>query len=110
MNTHAPARRRAGAASTPDEQAQETAADKRLYVEIGLAPVTCSHCGTQVLVKKNSDRHTSVQWTSDPASSCPEFAAAVVAGTLSAQFLGCPRLKASIEDAAVSGRLVVPDA
>lgn len=109
MNPHAPARRWAGAEPTEGEQAQQTAADKRLYVEVGLAPVSCAHCGTQVLVKKNSDKHTSVQWTTDPVTSCPEFTAAAAVGTLSAQFLGCSRLKASIEAAATSGQVVVPD-
>ena len=88
--------------------AADTAADKRLYLESGLAPLRCGYCGTQVLVKKNSDRHTSVQWTADPAASCPEFAAAVAAGRRSAELLGCPRLKDSIAAAVEAGELVVP--
>lgn len=103
-----PARWWASGTSPESARAGETAADKRLYVEVGLAPVACAHCGTEVLVKKNSAKHTSVQWRSDPASSCPEFAAAVAAGTLSAQYLGCPRLKASIAAAAEAGDLLVP--
>ena len=86
----------------------ETAADKRLYVEVGMVPIACRHCGTEVLVKKNSNKHTSVQWRTDPVASCPEFAGAVEQGVLSAQYLGCPRLKASIADAAAAGELVVP--
>jgi hypothetical protein len=91
-----------------ETRAAETAADKRLYVEVGLAPVRCGACGSEVLVKKYSEKHTSVQWTADPASSCPEFAAAVAAGRRSAELLGCPRLKESIAAAVESGRLVVP--
>lgn len=81
----------------------------QLYVEIGLAPVTCTRCGTEVLVKKNSAKHTSVQWTRDAVQACPEIAAQVARGATSGQVLGCSALKASIEDAARDGRLTVPD-
>ena len=109
MTADAPARWWApGTAASPREQ--ETAADKRLYVETGLVPVTCEQCGARVHVKKNSDKHTSVQWSTDPVRSCPEFAGAVADGTRSAQYLGCPRLKASIDKAVAAGDLVVPDA
>jgi hypothetical protein len=110
MATHAPARWWASGTSPASARSLETAADKRLYVEVGLAPVTCGHCGTQVLVKKNSDKHTSVQWTTDPVRSCPEFRAAAQQGISSGRYLGCSRLRASIEQAAADGDLVVPDA
>jgi hypothetical protein len=90
-------------ATTPD-----TAADKQLYVEIGLAPVTCDRCGTEVLVKKNSSKHTSVQWTKDAVAACPEIAAQVQAGVPAGQVLGCTALKAAIEHAARTGQLTVP--
>lgn len=109
MTTDAPARWWSPG-SGPSERELETAADKRLYVELGLTPVICRACGTEVLVKKNSGKHTSVQWTSDPAASCPEFAAAVAAGKRSAQVLSCPRLTESIEAAVRDGVVVVPDA
>jgi hypothetical protein len=108
MNTNAPARWWARGSS--GGTAADTAADKRLYVEIGMVPVRCRSCGTEVLVKKNSDKHTSVQWTSDPVASCPQFAAAVEAGQRSEQYLGCPLLKQSIAQAVDDGTLVVPDA
>lgn len=108
MSTDAPARW--WARGTSDSLTADTAADKRLYVEVGMVPVRCRSCGTEVLVKKNSDKHTSVQWTSDPVSSCPEFAEAVRSGARSAQYLGCPLLKQSIAEAAKEGTLVVPDA
>jgi hypothetical protein len=78
---------------------RETAADKRLYVEIGLAPVQCATCGVEVGVKKNSSKHTSVQWTASAMAGCTQYA-----GTL-----GCPRLRESIETAVADGRVVVPD-
>jgi hypothetical protein len=91
-------------------QARQTADDKRRYVEDGLEPVSCSRCATRVLVKKNSPRHTSVQWTSDAAASCPEIGAQVSAGARGGQILGCGMLKQSIEAAIVAGVLSITDA
>ena len=93
----------------PNTREAETAADKRLYVEIGLVPVTCSRCGTEVLVKKNSAKHTSVQWTSDAVASCPEIAEQVGSGERPGQVLGCDALKRSIADAVRAGVVTVPD-
>jgi hypothetical protein len=96
--------------SRPDDShAPETLADMRLYVEGGFEPVACSRCATQVLVKKNSAKHTSVQWTSDAASSCPEIGAQVAAGARGAQILGCSVLKQSIDTAVHNGLVTVPD-
>jgi hypothetical protein len=81
----------------------------RLYVEIGLTPVTCGRCGVEALVKKNSRRHTSVQWTGRGVEACPEITAARAADPR-ALVLGCPALQAGIEDAVRSGEVVVPDA
>ena len=93
----------------PDAHSAETLADMRLYVEGGLTPVSCEQCGTEVLVKKNSARHTSVQWTSDAAVSCPEIAGKLAEGIPPAQILGCSALKRSISDAVRSGIVAVPD-
>ena len=105
--TDVPARWWAGSASVP--RTPDTAADMRLYLEDGLVPVACARCTTQVLVKKNSAKHTSVQWISDAANSCPEIGAQVAAGAKGAQILGCTSLKASIDEAVRSGLLAVPD-
>jgi hypothetical protein len=88
---------------------ESTAADMRLYLEVGLAPVTCRACGVEALVKKNSRRHTSVQWTAAAVAGCPEISAARAANP-DTLVLGCARLKASIDAAAAEGTLVVPDA
>jgi hypothetical protein len=92
-----------------DARQRETAADVRLYVEIGLTPVTCSTCGVEAMVKKNSRQHTSVQWTPVAVAACPEITAARAADP-NALVLGCPQMRASIEDAVRAGDLVVPDA
>jgi hypothetical protein len=105
--TDVPARWWAGTSASA--RSADTAADMQLYVEIGLAPVSCQSCGTEVLVKKNSPKHTSVQWTSNAVASCPEIRAQVEAGATGGQVLGCARLKQSIEDAVQRGELTVPD-
>src|SRR5436305_5991033 len=89
--------------------APETLEDMRRYVEDGLVPVSCARCATTVLVKKNSSKHTSVQWTSDAAQSCPEIGAQVAEGARGAQILGCTALKKSIEDAVRLAVVSVPD-
>lgn len=88
---------------------ESTAADMRLYVEAGLSAVTCGSCGVEALVKKNSHQHTSVQWSAAAVAGCPEITAQRSADP-NALVLGCPRMKASIEDAVQAGWLVVPDA
>lgn len=92
-----------------EQRRRETAADKRLYVEIGLTPVTCETCGVEALVKKNSRKHTSVQWSSAGVAACPEMTAARAADP-AALVLGCGRMKDSIEAAVRAGHVVVPDA
>jgi hypothetical protein len=91
--------------SAMTDRAQETAADKRLYVEIGLVPVQCSTCGVEVGVKKNSRKHTSVQWSAAAMAGCRGFDSVAALGVS----LGCPRLRESIEAAVADGRVVVPD-
>lgn len=91
--------------SPMSDRERETAADKRLYVEIGLTPVRCDTCGVEVGVKKNSRKHTSVQWTASAMAGCQAFA---VTGALGVS-LGCPRLRDCITEAVRAGNLVVPD-
>lgn len=58
----------------------QTLADKANYLDDGMNEVECRTCGTCVLVRKNSLKHTSVQWTDDPAKTCPTFRDAVGEG------------------------------
>lgn len=92
-----------------ERRRRETAADIRLYVEIGLTPVVCRTCGVEALVKKNSRKHTSVQWNAAGVAACPEMSADRAANPRGL-VLGCAKMKASIEDAVRSGEVVVPDA
>ena len=91
-----------------EERRRETAADRRLYLEIGLTPVVCATCGVEALVKKNSHKHTSVQWSAAGVAACPEIAAARAADP-TALVLGCPKMAASIDAAVRAGAVVVPD-
>jgi hypothetical protein len=87
---------------------RETAEDRRFYIELGFTPVRCATCGVEALVKKNSHKHTSVQWTSAGVAGCPEITAARAAKP-AGLVLGCSQLTAAIEAAVRSGALVVPD-
>jgi hypothetical protein len=95
------------AAGLTDRQ-RETAEDRRFYVEIGFTPVRCGTCGAEALVKKNSRKHTSVQWSAAGVAGCPEITAARAADPV-ALVLGCPNMTAAIEDAVRSGAVIVPD-
>ena len=72
-----------------------------------MQPIDCRQCGTAVLVEKYTISHTSVQWLSDAATSCPRFAMATAAeggsvcGTTS---LSCSALNESIDEAVRDGR------
>ncbi|MQA83869.1 MAG: hypothetical protein GEV03_04330 [Streptosporangiales bacterium] len=103
-----------GRAETRAALEATTAADRREYLESGFRPVECVSCGSRVLVKKNSLEHTSVQWISDAATGCPEFAARLAAGAPdpstkgTAHIESCPKLRESIDRAVREGLLEVP--
>jgi hypothetical protein len=86
-----------------------TMADEHEFLTAGLTPVRCAACTTEVLVRKASRMQMSVQWQSPPAESCPEFAARVSAGELSARIDTCPQLREAIEKAVAEGAVAVPD-
>lgn len=81
----------------------DTLTDRAEFLAGGLSPHRCASCGTEVLVKKNSEQHTSIQWTTDAASSCPVFAERVAGGQNTALLDTCERLSESIADAAARG-------
>lgn len=87
---------------------ESTAADRREQLEGRLRPVVCHACGTCVLVKKNSPKHTSVQWTTDATVSCSEFAARAATGETTALVDTCSQLRSSIDAAVRDGLIDVP--
>ena len=81
-----------------------TLEDQRLYTSARLTEVACLDCLATVGVKKNSEHHTSIQWTSEARGHCPELARRSDGRTV---HHGCPRMAASIETAAREGRVPI---
>jgi hypothetical protein len=87
-----------------------TTAERTEFLSGGLREHICASCGTCVLVKKNSWKHTSIQWTSDAAKSCPVFAAHAESHGNTALLDTCEELTVSIAKAASDGEFGVLDA
>lgn len=87
-----------------------TTTERTEFLSGGLRPHECAACGTCVLVKKNSWKHTSIQWTTDAAGSCPVFADQVAAGGSTALLDTCEKLTVSIADSVRKGEFGVLDA
>jgi hypothetical protein len=82
----------------------DTLEDQRLYTAARLVEVACLDCLARVGVKKNSEHHTSIQWTAEARRQCPELSRRV--GGRDAH-PGCPRLVASIEAAVREGQVPI---
>lgn len=87
----------------------ETLTERAEFLAGGFRPHDCSSCGNRVLAKKNSKRHTSIQWITDAASGCPVFAERAAGGAHTALLDTCDRLSASIAEAARKGEFGVLD-
>lgn len=74
-----------------------------------MRPVACRSCGAQVLARKSSWDQTSIQWTTEASTRCPERAVphAPEPRPNRNAFPGCAALKASVREAAVRGDLEV---
>jgi len=83
---------------------EETLEDQKRYLEGHLVDVACLDCLATVKVRKNSEPHTSIQWTSEAVAHCAEFARR---GPDRSVMESCPRLKATIEAAVRDGLLEV---
>jgi hypothetical protein len=84
-----------GGAARPDERRSQ-------YCE-----VECRACGAVVLAAKFSVHHTSVQWDAAAVRRCAEFARRIAAGEQTALIERCESMRASVEAAALEGRLPV---
>lgn len=84
----------------------ETLADQLLYTRGMLADVTCGTCDATVQVRKNSQHHTSIQWTADALETCAAFAEMARTGERSVH-AACPRLAEAIDAAVRDGSLPV---
>lgn len=85
----------------------ETLADRALYTESRLVELSCLDCPAHVMVRKNSEHHTSIQWTREAVADCATFARLSRLEGGRPIHSGCPRLAASIEDAVRDGAISV---
>jgi hypothetical protein len=69
--------------------------------------VACEACGAMVRAAKFSVQHTSVQWDAAAVRQCSEFARRTAVGEQTALVERCGSMRASIESAALDGRLPV---
>lgn len=82
----------------------DTLEDQRLYTSARLVEVACLDCLAAVGVKKNSEHHTSIQWTGAAREQCPELSRR--AGGRDTH-RACPRMVASIAAAARAGQVPI---
>ena len=82
----------------------ETLEDRRRYLEGHLVEVACLDCLAKVQVRKQSEFHTSIQWSSDAVAACAEFARARAEGDHRPQ-RACGRLQDSIRAAVRDGEI-----
>ena len=85
----------------------ETEEDRERYLRGRLVDVACQDCLARVQVKKNSERHTSIQWTSEALAQCTEFARLARSPRGRAIREACPRLRASIDEAVRAGDIQI---
>ncbi|MDQ6641002.1 MAG: hypothetical protein M3Y66_00705 [Actinomycetota bacterium] len=84
-----------------------TGEDQRLYLDGRLTQVSCLDCLATVRVKKNSEHHTSVQWSEGSLGACQEFARMSALPGGRPLHAACSRLMATIDKAVREGELEV---
>ena len=84
----------------------ETLEDRRRYLEGHLVEVACLDCLAKVLVRKQSEFHTSIQWSAGAVSACAELSRARAEGDFRLQ-KSCSRLQDSIRTAVRDGALEI---
>jgi hypothetical protein len=84
-----------GGAARPDERLSR------------FCEVACETCGAVVRAAKFSVHHTSVQWDAASVRQCAEFSRRTRAGETRGLIERCGSMRASIDAAALAGRLPV---
>jgi len=84
----------------------ETLEDRRRYLEGHLVEVACLDCLAQVKVRKQSEFHTSIQWSDEALQHCHEIGRARSEGGLVVT-KSCNRLKESIARAVLEGQIEI---
>lgn len=85
----------------------DTVEDQRLYTSARLTEVACLDCLARVGVKKNSEHHTSIQWSAEAVAACPDLTRRDRSRSGRDNFQPCPRMLASIEAAVQEGRIEI---
>jgi hypothetical protein len=91
----------------PDWQPQADGAARPDERQSRYCPVECRECGAVVLAAKFSVQHTSVQWDAAAVRQCAEFARRTAVGEQTPLIERCGAMRASVETAALEGRLPV---
>ncbi|GAA3652159.1 hypothetical protein GCM10022237_10010 [Nocardioides ginsengisoli] len=86
---------------------EETLDDRRHYTEDRMVEVSCLDCLAKVRVKKNSEHHTSVQWSGQSWTDCQEFVRRDQQPGGRDMHKPCPRMMASIDDAVRAGAVPI---
>ncbi len=82
-----------------------TREDQRLYTQARMVEVACLDCLARVKVKKNSDHHTSIQWSAQARQDCQELNRNDAGER--AVHTPCSRLRASIARAVEDGTIEI---
>ncbi len=85
----------------------DTLEEERLYTHARMVEIACLDCLAKVAVKKNSDHHTSIQWTAAAGGACPELSRRGGASGGRDAHRSCSRLLASIDAAVRDGQIPV---
>jgi len=86
---------------------RETLEDRELYTRSSLADVVCRQCRALVQVRKNSEHHTSIQWTREAVETCAVFSDLDQREDGRPVHSACPQLVASIEYAVSEGMVTI---
>lgn len=81
--------------------------DRETYTKAGFQPVECRACGTCVKVRKNSEKHTSIQWADGSDRACPVLTDWRAGGERPEGEDTCPTMLASIRYAYAEGLITL---
>ncbi|MCL2543692.1 MAG: hypothetical protein FWE71_14715 [Nocardioidaceae bacterium] len=84
-----------------------TLEEQRRYLRDGLVDVACDACAARVGVRKNSEQHTSIQWTLQSVALCKVFAARDQTPGRRDVHRSCPNMMASVDAAVRDGDVSV---
>jgi len=83
--------------------------DRETYTRAGFQPVECRNCGVCVSVRKNSEKHTSIQWTEGSDRDCPVLTDWRSGGDRPEGEDTCPRMLQSIRYAYAEGLITLAE-